>query len=181
MVYIYKMGDKTDTVIAQVHHYLSSAYNILSTHFTNNLINNKVTRYVLISEWTEIECKKRRIAGERLRRDRWRHILGAQFTGSGNAKERRIKNAKFQVLTASFLRSKVLWGKTFCQWFLAFQTNILSASSSIERSRDPDNKGTTLIQSVRTDSLNDKALYPRIYQAQEEKIVLSVVYDYLVY
>ena len=46
--------------------------------------------------------------------DRWRHMVGAQLTGSGNATERRRRHAKFQVLTASFLVSEVRWGKTFC-------------------------------------------------------------------
>jgi len=34
---------------------------------------------------------------------------------NSNVKERRIRNAKFQVLTASFLRSEVLWGNMFCR------------------------------------------------------------------
>lgn len=37
--------------------------------------------------------------------------FGAQLTASGNVRERRVRNAKFQVLTALFVRSEVLWGK----------------------------------------------------------------------
>ena len=48
-------------------------------------------------------------------RERWRHTVGAQHTGSRNVKERRIRNAKFEDLTASFLRNEVLWGTMFCR------------------------------------------------------------------
>jgi len=51
----------------------------------------------------EMETRQRTLVRER---DRWRHMFGAQLTGSGNVKER-IRNAKFQVLTALFVRSEV--------------------------------------------------------------------------
>jgi hypothetical protein len=43
-----------------------------------------------------------------------------------------------------------------------------------------DNEGTALLQNIRNHSPNDKALYPRKCQAQEEEIILSAVYNYFV-
>lgn len=62
-------------------------------------------------------------------------MVGAQLTGSGNDKERRIRNAKFQVLTASFLRREVLWGKTFCH--LVSGSWYFKQTSCLQGSRDP--------------------------------------------
>lgn len=94
------------------------------------------------------------------------------------------KDAQFQVPTALFVRSEVLRVKTFCHsvsgsWH--FKQTACLHLQALRGHMTLDNKGTTLLQDVRNHSPTDKALCPRICQAQEQEIALSVVYDYLVY
>lgn len=88
-------------------------------------------------------------------RDRWGHTVGAQHTGSRNVKERRIRNAKFEDLTASFLRTEVLWGTTFyCSVSSSrhFKQIFCLHHQVLRGHLTLDKKGTTLLQNVRNHS-----------------------------
>jgi hypothetical protein len=110
-------------------------------------------------------------------------MLGTQLTGRGYV-TKRIRNAKFEVLTAFFLRTKVLWHTTLCHWLSGawhFKQTFHLHYQGLRGHLTLDNEGTTLLLSARNHTPSDTASHPRICQSQEGATVISVVYGYLVY